>query len=87
MQQMLQDKRKIISVQNDYAEVTMWAIGKNGVTKIECYPEPGEYCEIPYLAIYQGEFLYQRSPAARFRIVYEDDFNEESRHHPTTAST
>jgi hypothetical protein len=68
---MITDKREIKIVCNDEACVTMWKVGAGGVTKIECYGEYGEYAVIPFLAIYKGEQIIERSPALKFRIVYE----------------
>jgi hypothetical protein len=72
MQGMIADKRKIKSVQNDFAECEMWSVGSNGVTLIECYSEPGLYNDIPFLAIIKDGVVVERASALCFRIIYEE---------------
>jgi len=69
---MIHDNREIVSVQNDFSEVEMWSIGVNGVTKIECYGEPGEYCQVPFIAVWKKDILVTRANALRFRINYKE---------------
>ena len=70
LKNILEDTRKIESIHDDAAGIT-WHIVGGEVTKIEAYGEPGEYCLIPYLAIWKGDFLYERRPALGLRINYK----------------
>lgn len=69
---LLEDSRSIQSVQLDTAQVEMWSVGSNGVTKIVCYQENGIHGYYPFLAIYKGDIVTERAPALDYRIVYKE---------------
>jgi len=71
--QLIDDKREIKLVVDDAAQCNMWVVGQEGVTKIECYPEPGQYSYIPFLAIYKGEHVAERGCALNFRLIYAEE--------------
>jgi len=66
------DKREILQLACDIAQVDIASVGRNGVTKIVAYEEPGQMAMIPYLAIYKGNFLVERIPAYQVRIIYKE---------------
>jgi hypothetical protein len=71
MKTLLEDKREIECVVHDTACVTMWSVGKDGITKIECYAEYGECGMLPFLAIWKDDVIIERANALPFRIVYK----------------
>lgn len=67
----LQDERAIETVfLNHDTEYVYFKVGELGVTKIEAYGEPGPHCNLPWIAIYKGDHLWQRIDASGTRIVY-----------------
>lgn len=69
IQSMLQDDRPILWVAWPYGSALM-KVGMGGVTKIVAYGEPGHMANIPWLAIYKGDVLWQRVDAAGKEIGY-----------------
>ena len=50
----------IESINNTSTQTTIAKIGQDGVTKISAYAESGEMSYVPWLAVYKGDFLWQR---------------------------
>jgi len=65
------DTRKISAIHFDDVEGSSFTVGTFGITAIVAYRENGEMDNVPWLAIYKGDDIYQRLPANRVRIVYE----------------
>lgn len=51
----------------------LWQVRKRKVTKIVVYRENGQGAEVPYLAVYKGDFIIARVPANMVEVVYEED--------------
>ena len=69
-ERMINDDRDIYAIHFDNAQWSLYCNGKEGVTHIEVYEERGQMANVPFLAVYQGEFLWQRISAALCRIEY-----------------
>ena len=37
-----------------------WAVGRDGITKIEVYLENGQMAQVPWLAVYRGDSIATR---------------------------
>ena len=68
-QDVLKDKRPI--------QWVAWAdgnaflrVGKDDVTRIVAYPEYGQFSMVPWLAVYKGDFLWQRIDISGKEIGY-----------------
>lgn len=70
--EMIEDPRTIIGINDDEGGLNVASVGHKGVTKIECYGEPAEYCLIPYVRVWKGEHLWIRRKAIGLSIYYED---------------
>lgn len=67
----LNDEREISRIAEGpagYDEVA--GVGRHGVTKITAYGEPGEYCLIPFYAVYKDDEIIMRVPAAKLAVFY-----------------
>ncbi len=77
MSTLLEDTReiqKVYSVDGDW-----WAVGLQGVTAIKAYGEPGQYCYLPWFAIYKGDTITGRVNGAHVvDVVYREDNNEDA---------
>ncbi|MFA6167777.1 MAG: hypothetical protein WC700_14245 [Gemmatimonadaceae bacterium] len=40
-------------------------VGLSNVTRIEAYGESGEFCPVPWLRVWEGDFLAVRFPASQ----------------------
>ncbi len=69
--EMIEDPRTIGTVNDDEAGMTVASVGSRGVTKIECYGEPGEYSYVPFIKVWKGEHLAFRRRALGLTIYYE----------------
>jgi len=69
---MFDDKRRIRSYYDPLTKGLV-NVGRMGVTKIEVYKENGNGAEIPYLAIWRGDFLSMRTPAIGKDIFYFEE--------------
>ena len=67
---MFDDDREITQYNNDIAQETVM-VGRNGITKIEVYKEHGNGDFIPYLAVFNSEGLFMRTPAIGKEILYK----------------
>jgi len=67
---MLEDKREIKSLAQD---IWFVQVGEEGVTKIIAYGEPALYNNVPWFAIYKGNFLAQRVDAAGMVVAYKEE--------------
>lgn len=47
-----------------------WRVGTSGITKIEVYAEMGQFGPVPWLRIFVGESVSDRTPAAAASISY-----------------
>ena len=63
---------EIECVNCDTIAMTMCRVGTNGVTRIELYNENGQMSYVPWIAVYKGDFLWQRFDAAGMRIYYKE---------------
>ena len=68
---MYDDEREIDQINDYQKQFTIARVGIDGVTKIVCYPEKGSLDFFPYLAIYKGDFLYQRVAAIGISVIYK----------------
>lgn len=68
---LLEDNREITAVSFGYPDG--FSVGNYGVTKIAIYGEPGEYCMIPWVAIYKGDVITHRIPAHLVMVGYKED--------------
>lgn len=69
---MLDDPRTIRLVNDDVGGQNLFGVGMRGVTRIECYGEPGEHCFKPWLAIYKGDTIIARMAARDVTIYYDE---------------
>ena len=69
----IDDRRRIIAVED--SPVTEggdgWVVGQRGVTAIIAYGEPGQVALVPWMAIFRGDHLAHRCPAAGHSITYD----------------
>ena len=67
---MLDDTRpiKLVSFNDEYG--SQYEVNAGGCTKIEAYGEPGEFCLIPWLAVWVGDEIRTRIPAIMVQVVY-----------------
>ena len=73
----IDDKREIAELHCDMAmETFSWVVGKNGVTKIECYGEYGHMAKIPWFAIYVHGILKTRVSGECKTITYAEQPND-----------
>lgn len=70
--QMLADKGEIVSAYYDSVENFCFKVGEAGVTAIKIYAEPGQYCQLPWLAVYKGDKIIARAPAGHVSIHYKE---------------
>lgn len=68
---LIKSEQEIEVVINDAAQCRVHKVGENGVERIECYGEPGEYCYIPFLEIWVNGKVKERLCALTLRIVYK----------------
>jgi hypothetical protein len=67
------DDRPIKSVWWDDDYGSQIEVGRQGVTRIESYHEPGQMALVPWIAVYKGDYLEQRiNPASLGGVVYEE---------------
>lgn len=66
---LLEDDREIAAVSFGYPGG--FSVGSYGVTKILAYGEPGEFCMLPWVAVYKGDTIIHRIPANIIRITYK----------------
>lgn len=67
MKQILDDDRKIESIWYEQGEP--YKIGTCGVTKIEAYGEPAEFCDRPWFAIWKGDVITSRMNGAQIEGI------------------
>lgn len=67
---LLKDKRPIKVIEWDREDGSRCMVGECGVTAIVAYGEPGEYCLVPWLAVYKSDELVHRIPAGHVMISY-----------------
>lgn len=70
MNLLYEDKREIHLVNDNAAQVT-YSVGRQGITKIEVYPEHGERDWIGWLAVWKGDFLWVRTSTTNKDIIYK----------------
>ena len=66
----LDDPRPIDSIHWDEEGDPNFTVGRQGVTEIRAYGEPGEHCFLPWLAVFIGERIICRVPAQQVLISY-----------------
>lgn len=69
----LDDKRAIIEISAPGEDGNFWTVGRNDVTAIVAYGEPGQGAYVPYFAIYKGDWLESRVNGADIEQVYYGD--------------
>jgi len=68
---LLSDEREIDSIW--FSQDVVITVGRNGVTKIEAYGEPGEMALVPWFRILKGDFLYARVNSKMIdTVVYKE---------------
>lgn len=74
MKTILEDGREIeqLSLGGGPMDVST-KVGVNGVTKIVAYAEPGPGLGVPYFAVYVGDRINERVPAAMAVVTYKDE--------------
>lgn len=67
-----EDDREIALIHKagDY-QTDDYRVGSRGVTKIAPYEESGEYSMLTFMAVFQGNHLIARVPAANLHVVYK----------------
>jgi len=68
----LEDPRKILAAWEIPLrdDTEQWEVGRRGVTEIKAYPEPAQYCNVPWIAVFlDGEVAF-RIPAGSVCIQY-----------------
>ena len=73
MDDIVDDKREIEAIYYNDEGDSFHKVGVSGCTKIEAYGEPGQYCYIPWIAIYYNNDLKRRLPATMVEIVYRTE--------------
>jgi hypothetical protein len=76
--QMWEDPRPILSVSTMGDGYASWDVGKLGVTHITPYMENGQEAGVPWLAIYEGDWLVHRVNAAAIESVWYGEEPEKS---------
>ena len=66
----LDDKREISRIV--FPDLSVIGVGLNGITKISPYEENGQMACVTWLAIYKGEFLWQRVDSVGLSIQYKE---------------
>ena len=66
---MVDDKRLIKQIFKEYAS---YNVGRNGITKIEIYQEPGQMGYVNYAALFRGDSIYARIDLSGWGVVYEE---------------
>ena len=68
--QMFDDPREISSIWLD--DEHGLHVGRNGITRIVCYREPGEHAFIPFFAVFKGDHLFARQSGIRATVYYKE---------------
>lgn len=71
MDKILQDDREIKAVHNNLSKIS-YILGKDGVTEILSYGEPGQMARVPFLAVHKGDEISHRIPANQCTIEYNE---------------
>lgn len=70
----IQDDREILIIHKSGDDQTdAYRVGHQGITKIVPYEENGQYCMLPFLAVYKGDVILARLPASDLFIQYRLD--------------
>lgn len=48
-----------------------FTVGVNGVTRIEAYDENGQMAMVPWVAVFKGDQICCRAPAAQMSVHYK----------------
>lgn len=72
----LDDERPIKSVATQGEGYSYWCVGRGGVTHIVAYRENGQGAGVPWLAIYEGNWLAHRVNAAAVESVWYGNLPE-----------
>lgn len=57
---MMEDGRTIHGITNEALGQDIVFIGRGGVTRIECYEEPGQGACVPWFAVWKGQEISRR---------------------------
>jgi len=68
--QMWDDERPIRSVATQGEDYSYWCVGQLGITRIVAYRENGQGASVPWLAVYEGDWLAHRVNAAAVASVW-----------------
>jgi hypothetical protein len=68
--QMWDDERPIKTITTQGESYSIWTVGRTGVTRIVAYRENGQGASVPWLAIYEGDWLAHRVNAAAVESVW-----------------
>ncbi len=68
----LHDERTIVEITWDRDDGSRMKVGEWGITAIVAYGEPGEYCAVPWLAVYRDADAVFRIPAGQVMLAYVD---------------
>lgn len=68
---MLEDEREIEYIESNTIEGWCIRVGRNAVTRIVPYREAGELNYVTWLAVYQGDFLWERVDSRGLTVRYK----------------
>ena len=66
----INDPRPIQCVWEVFTKSYAWTVGTDGVTAIVPYQEPGQGAMVTWMAVYAGDTIVARMPAAAMGIYY-----------------
>lgn len=69
---MLNDNREIVGIYWNDEHGTSYQVGSCDCTGIKAYAEGGMHCDIPFIAVYKGDYVITRVPAWQVQIVYKE---------------
>lgn len=68
--EMWADERSIRSITTQGEGYSHWCMGRLGVTRIVAYQEDSQGAGVPWLAVYEGDWLARRVSAAAIESVW-----------------
>jgi len=59
-----------LTYDNEFGPGQSWTVGRNEITKIILTDKPGEYCAIPYIQVWKGDFLFAETCQHKIACIY-----------------
>ena len=66
----MDDKRPILEISSTHPEGAFWSVNDGGITKIEPYEEHGWGSMVTWFAVYAGDEILFRVPAATMVVQH-----------------